>query len=73
MFLGIIDFGYNNFYLFGFIGYIVLFVYLCFVIFFIVNVKSSITYINQLWYIPFLLCVVFEIMIYFTSKIGRNK
>ena len=98
MFLGIIDFGFNRFYLFGFLGYIVmiiylilifayktkqkygfnfsiflLFLYFCFVSYFTIDVKASMTYINQIWPIPFFLCIAVDGIGYLMKKHNKDK
>ena len=89
MYLGIIDFGFDTFYISGFYGYVViiayfiiisicrkqkihgfefslcvLFLYFCFIVSIILILKTSITYPNQMWVFPFLLCVIVETLAY---------
>ena len=93
MFLGVIDFGYNDFYPLGFIGYIVIIIYfifiihcrkkgiasfdysifilifyLCFVICLTISAKSSITFFNQFWLFPFVICIILDAVSYLFKK-----
>ena len=47
--------------------------YFCFVFFIICLSKSSITFANMLWYIPFLLCIIVEGTIYLIKKYKNSK
>ena len=98
MYLGIIDFGFDRFYLFGFLGYIIIIayfilaikhrknkthgfefsilvysIYFIFLLIFTIDVKANATYFNQIWFIPFLLCIIVEPIIYLFGKIGKNN
>ena len=54
-------------------SFFIFIVYFFFVLKFTIEVRGNITCFNQVWPVPFLLCIIVELIVYFIRDKGNNN